>query len=289
MKDSEGVQFLQWCLPRLRLRWPGFRKVRRQVYTRIDRRLKELGISDISGYRSYLESHSAEWAPLDALCRISISRFYRDKGVFEYLEREVLPQLARMAAVKGDAGLRCWSLGCGGGEEPYTLTILWELVVGPQFRALDFTMLATDADPQAIARAHNGCYPAGSLKDLPREWLEKAFLPSREGLCVKEQYRAPVTFREEDIRVVAPNHRFHLILCRNIAFTYFDEELQRESLDKIKDRLLPDGALVIGSTETLPGEPHGFEPWSRKFGVYRSCSEADRHSHPHTDRRSTKG
>ena len=32
MKDAEGVRFLQWCLPRLRLCWPGYRKVRRQGF-----------------------------------------------------------------------------------------------------------------------------------------------------------------------------------------------------------------------------------------------------------------
>jgi hypothetical protein len=30
MKDTEGDQFLQWCLPRLQLCWPGYRKVRRR-------------------------------------------------------------------------------------------------------------------------------------------------------------------------------------------------------------------------------------------------------------------
>ncbi|MCZ6546022.1 MAG: chemotaxis protein CheR, partial [Chloroflexi bacterium] len=31
MKDTECVGFLQWALPRLRLHWRGFRKVRGQV------------------------------------------------------------------------------------------------------------------------------------------------------------------------------------------------------------------------------------------------------------------
>ncbi len=87
--DADGVQFLQWCLSRLRLRWPGFRKVRRQVYKRLHRRLQELGLSSVAEYRSYLEEHPTEWAALDALCWIPISRFYRDKGVFQYVERRL--------------------------------------------------------------------------------------------------------------------------------------------------------------------------------------------------------
>jgi len=31
MNDNDCVEFLQWALPRLHLRWPGFRKVRAQV------------------------------------------------------------------------------------------------------------------------------------------------------------------------------------------------------------------------------------------------------------------
>ncbi|MCH8155613.1 MAG: hypothetical protein IH786_10185 [Proteobacteria bacterium] len=38
MPDRDCVGFLQWCLPRLGLRWPGYRKVRRTVCKRVGRR-----------------------------------------------------------------------------------------------------------------------------------------------------------------------------------------------------------------------------------------------------------
>ena len=85
MNDADCVEFLQWALPRLRMRWAGFRKVRGQVCKRIGRRLKELGLGDIDAYRSYLDKHSEEWEILDGLCRITISRFHRDRKVFECL------------------------------------------------------------------------------------------------------------------------------------------------------------------------------------------------------------
>jgi len=44
MKDSECVEFLQWALPRLRMRWAGFRKVRGQVCKRLQQRIGELGL-----------------------------------------------------------------------------------------------------------------------------------------------------------------------------------------------------------------------------------------------------
>ena len=73
MTDRECVEFLQWALPQPGLRWPGCRKVRRQVRKRIVRRLGELGLKGISDYRTYLDAHAVEWAVLDAMSRISIS------------------------------------------------------------------------------------------------------------------------------------------------------------------------------------------------------------------------
>jgi len=57
MKDTECVRFMQWALPRLRMRWPGFRKVRRQVCKRINRRIRELRLNDVKCYREYLQVH----------------------------------------------------------------------------------------------------------------------------------------------------------------------------------------------------------------------------------------
>lgn len=269
MTDAECVRFLQWALPELRLRWPGFRKVRKQVCRRIDRRREELHLADVAEYRACLETHPAEWAVLDELCRIPISRFYRDKAVFEFLEREVLAQLARAETASGGTELRGWSIGCAGGEEPYSVAILWKLRLACRFPSVALRILATDADEHAIVRAQQGCYAAGSLKDLPPEWRLRALHPSANTYCVKAEYREPVTFLVQDVRRAAPEGLFRLILCRNMAFTYFDEPLQREILHKIADRLVPGGALVIGSLESLPEGHGGLEPWSKKLGVYR--------------------
>ena len=84
------------------MRWPGFRKVRSQVCKRIRRRLNTLALDDLDAYKRYLETHADEWPRLDSMCRITISRFYRDRGVFEALEAEVLPALATAARKRGD-------------------------------------------------------------------------------------------------------------------------------------------------------------------------------------------
>ncbi len=121
MKNEQCVRFLQWALPQLGMRWPGFRKVRKQVCKRVGQHIQDLGLAGVDEYQVYLEEHPTEWAQLDSLCRITISRFCRDKEVFAALEKEVLPSLVRGVRERGDTNLRIWSAGCGSGEEPYTL------------------------------------------------------------------------------------------------------------------------------------------------------------------------
>jgi chemotaxis protein methyltransferase CheR len=269
MEDSEGVRFLQWCLPRLRLRWRGFRRVRRPVLQSIEHRLAQLRLPDLTAYRSYLEHHEAEWSVLDELCRVPISRFYRDKAAFEYLELAILSELSRMVLDLGEKELRIWSIGCASGEEPYTVAIIWRLAVAPDFPGLRLAVVATDTDREALERAERGSYPSLSVRNLPAGMLAQAFSASPTGFDLKEDFRAGIEFLEQDVRVTMPDGPFHLILRRNVIFTYFDEGLQRQTLRRIVDRLVPGGALMIGVTETLPDGVDGLEPWSGRFKVYR--------------------
>ena len=260
MTDAECVAFLQWALPRLRLRWPGFRKVRRQVRKRLSRRMRALGLASVAAYRERLEADPAEWQVLDGLCRIPISRFYRDRAVFDALARQVLPELARRAAADGRP-VRCWSAGCASGEEAYSLKILWDLDVRQAEQASGLEVTGTDAGDDLLARARRGCYEPGSLKDAPAHWLAQAF-EAEDGLhCVRARHRDGLRFIRQDIRRQAAEGPFDLVLCRNLAFTYFEPELQADVLARIAAALAAGGYLVIGSHERLPDAP-GFEPVS---------------------------
>ena len=171
----ECVEFLQEALPELGLRWAGFRKVQGLVRKRLGKRLAELGLTDLAAYRAYLELHPSEWHRLEEMCRIPISRFYRDRAVFMSLERNVLPALAAAAIAQGRHELRCWSACCASGEEPYTLAILWHLRLASAFPALKLRIVATDIDPTLLRRARMGCYRASSIKELPEDLMRAAF------------------------------------------------------------------------------------------------------------------
>jgi chemotaxis protein methyltransferase CheR len=163
MNDPDLIAFLQWALPRLGLRWQGYRNVRARVRKKLNERLGELGLPDVAAYREYLEAHPQEWGILDALCRITISRFHRDRCIFDDLRKVVLPELTRRASERGADVVRCWSAGCASGEEPYTLRILWELGLPAELARPPLRVVATDIDARLLERAWEGrCRRAAS-------------------------------------------------------------------------------------------------------------------------------
>jgi len=269
MNDTECVRFLQWGLPGLRMRWPGFRKVRRQVCKRIARRLMSLGLPDTLAYRRYIEMHPDEWEYLDALCRVTVSRFWRDRAVFQYLADRVLPLRAAAAAARGAARIRAWSAGCGTGEEPYSLALLWRFSLQERFPSLEFQLVATDADDEQLERARAACYPLNTLKELPRAWIRAAFQQSNGRYCLRPEFRAGVEFRQQDIRRELPDGPLDLVLCRNMVFTYFEEGLQREIARSLHHLLVPGGVLVVGRHEVLPEDTTGFHRLETPLHLYR--------------------
>ncbi|NIR15131.1 MAG: chemotaxis protein CheR, partial [Desulfobacterales bacterium] len=73
--------------------------------------MTSLGIDDIAGYEEYLLRHEEERETLQSLCRVTISRFWRDRGVWLALEEQVLPDLAGHALSRGASALRAMSIG----------------------------------------------------------------------------------------------------------------------------------------------------------------------------------
>jgi chemotaxis protein methyltransferase CheR len=251
------------------MRWAGFRKVRRQVCKRLQKRIVELELPDVDSYRQYLLSSAAEWQKLDFLCRITVSRFYRDKTVLHKFQGDVLPTLARAAAAAGDERLRVWSAGCARGEEAYTVTLIWDMALRDDFPKLEIDVIGSDIDDDLLDRARLGCYESSSVKALPEQWLNSGFTKHHTEYCLDARLRNKVKFFSQDIRDKTIEGPFHIIFCRNLAFTYFEHKLQLEVLDSLHTKLVDGGALVIGGHESLPGGFCGFEPWSKQRAIFR--------------------
>jgi chemotaxis protein methyltransferase CheR len=258
--DDRCVEFLQWALPRLGLRWAGFRKVRRQVCRRVARRVAALDLEGgLPDYRAYLETHPEEWAVLETLTPVTISRFARDRAIFDTLTRTVVPVLERAARADGRERLVAWSAGCASGEEAYTLALMWP----------SMDVLATDVHPAVLERARRAAYPDSSLRELTPRERSTAFVRRDDEHVVRREHAARVTVAHHDLRDPPPRRPFDLVLCRNAAFTYFAPEQQRAVLAHMAAALRPGGALVVGLHEALPEPATPFAPWPGTRAVHR--------------------
>jgi len=219
-------------MPQLHLRWAGFRRNHRQVCRRIAQRRVALGLPDLDAYRTMLETTPDEWRVLDGLCRVTISRFGRDRAMWSALVEKVLPHFT---------SLRAWCAGCGAGEEPFTLAIA--------ARTIPLEIVATDIDDEQLARAKTARFPDGALAELPADWRALAF----DGDELRAEFRAPVHFSHHDVRTEPPAGPFDLIACRNLAFSYFDEVQQREVAARFRGLLSDErSVLLAGLDENVP-------------------------------------
>jgi chemotaxis protein methyltransferase CheR len=251
MNDAELVAFLEWALPRMGLRWIGFKNFRGTIRKRIGRRLGELGLApDLAGYRARLEVDPNEWSVLDEMCRITISRLYRDHDVMDVLKGEILPRAAERARPEGRS-VRIWSAGCASGEEPYTIALLWQLAVAPRHPGVAISILASDVDAALVERARRGAYEEGSLREVPAVLRDLGLRRENEAFVVNDLLRRDITFEVRDIRKDMPEGPFDIVLCRNVAFTYFAEDVQREVGARLVARIVDEGALVVGAKETI--------------------------------------
>jgi chemotaxis protein methyltransferase CheR len=270
VRDSQCADLLRWAAARLDLRYEGFRRVRGQVCKRLVRRIVALGLDGPRAYRAFVETHAEERAVLDELCRVHVSRFHRDRALWDALAGRVLPALAARAGGK----LRVWSAGCAAGEEPYTVALIGRCVLAPRIPGLRLRIIATDVDADSLARARIACYPPSSLKELPRAWREAMFVAREGRACLRDEVRAAVELACEDIRERAPEGPFDLILCRNGPFTYFAEPVQRDVVARVVAALAPAGALVVGSHERVPAGATGLVADPGIRGLYWAAEGA---------------
>lgn len=268
MKLTE-TEFLQWALPKLGYRWGGYRKPRGQVFKRIRKRLRELDMEDVSAYRNYLNNHPDEWKILDSLCDITITRFFRDRMLWDYI-RDVL--LTNCISQHPNESINIWSVGCCNGEEPYSIAIAASQLKENSEYDCGFRILATDRNPEQIRKAKTGWYPPGVLKELSRGETEKYFIPQESGYRIDPELMNMVEFEVRDIRHSLPDQQFHFIFCRNFVFTYFSNDLQRDYLTKFRSLLHPKGYLITGAQETLP-ETDWLQKMHKSHPVYRKCKE----------------
>lgn len=229
---------------------------RELVVTRLQRRLRDLGLSS---YRDYLDRVRTDRSGrelthlLDAIATNHTS-FFREPQHFAFLRDHVV---ARHGGSRG-AAIEGWCAAASTGEEPATIAMtLFEAGVSR------FRLLASDLSTRALETARRGVYPIERVREIDPMLLRRYFergLGEQDGLA----RLAPAVRRQIEYRAInlvemdAIGRGFHFIFCRNVMI-YFDRAVQQRVVSTLEQHLLPGGFLFISHAETLNGIAHDLQ------------------------------
>ena len=265
-------EFLKRACPSLDLDWRRYR--RRESRRRTRDRIHELGLADYAAYLRRLREDPQEARGLANLMRVTVTRFFRERATWQAVADSILP---RLAAEAPDGALRALSVGCAGGEEPYSLALVWLHCVQPRYPRHQMRVLATDIDQTNLSRAARGLYNVGSLREVPHEIREAWFHAAPSGhLRLDSAVGTVVSFQRCDLLSDPLPSGFDVVLCRYLAFTYFLGERRELAARQLGAALRPGGFLVIGRNERLDARIAGFDAWPNHPGVYTATGAHSR-------------
>jgi two-component system, chemotaxis family, CheB/CheR fusion protein len=215
---------------------------------RVQRRMQVVRLTKYEDYIRLLEADQEQTVLLFRDLLISVTRFFRDEKMFTMLEETILPRL--FAGKDATSELRIWVPGCATGEEAYSLAILLREYMDRGSPVPKVHVFASDIDEIAIAAARAGRFPATLLEGVSPERRSRFFVENAGGFLVRQEVRELCTFSSHNLIRDPPFSRIDLISCRNLLI-YMDNDLQDRVIPIFHYALVPNGILVLGSSETI--------------------------------------
>jgi len=261
----EDTQFRQ-LLKRFGFSWTGYRKVRKGVKKRVARHMQKIRCRNIEEYIEAIEKDREELLQFERLMTVSISRFFRDRRLWEIMQERILPLLAQ----KTSQAVKVWSAGCASGEEVYSFKILWDGLRKSYTYISDIYILATDMNPEYIERAKTAVFPRSSMKEVPKMIRSTYFETFARGkYALKSWMRNRIVWQVQDLLSDPPGTAFDLILLRNNLLTYYVDEVKFPAVTRVVNSIAPGGFLIIGSHEKMPIEVIDLKPWEESTIIFQ--------------------
>lgn len=244
----------------------------------IRRAMNRAGVADPHRYHELLGVDAAALDDLIVELTVGETYFLREPGQFEFIRREVLPeirgrkgsdQMSRTDCQSVPPIIRAWSAGCASGEEAYSLAILFER----EGLAGQTHILATDISRAALAKASQAVYSNWSLRGEGAHIAEGYLARRGDRFVLDERIRRRVTFEYLNLALdVYPSFGtgtwgMDLILCRNVLI-YFDRETVRNVARRLHEALAPGGWLITASSDPPLAEHAQYETVVSDAGVF---------------------
>jgi chemotaxis protein methyltransferase CheR len=249
---------------------------RSYAFASIKRRLKQareqLGLATFSAMQESLLHDPEMVGQLLRYLTVQVSEMFRDPSYFRAIREKVVPHLRTYPSIK------LWVAGCSGGEELYSMVILFR-EEGLEERTLFY---ATDINQDALKTAEAGVYPLDRVplftenhrKSGGKSSLSDYYQAAYGRVTFDRTLRRNVVFADHSLVTDAVFAEMHLISCRNVLI-YFDRNLQDRALGLFKDSLARKGFLGLGAKESLRFSPQSgaFRDFVREEKIYQRQGE----------------
>lgn len=239
---------------------------KKTLLRRISRRMSLQHITSYSHYLRLLREDSNEIEALFRELLIGVTHFFRDAESFEAIKKEVLPLL--FERLEEDEYLRVWIPACSTGEEAYSMAMIIRETLDFHNRRVNLQLFGTDIDERAIEKAREGLYPSSIVSDVGEERLRRFFKKEREFYRIRKEIRDVVVFSKQDILKDPPFSKLHILCCRNLLI-YLESDSQKKLVPLFHYTLIPDGFLILGSSESIGCFSNLFEIIDKKWKIYR--------------------
>jgi len=221
----------------------------------IQRRMKETLHKSEATYFTYLEQNPIESNIFLNSLQISYTEFFRNTLTFSVLEKIIIPSLILNNSTSSRNEIRVWSAACAGGQETYSLAMLFHEFSNCHNGKINFRIFATDQSEIQIKEAQTGQYPEAALNSLKLKRVNQWFSKFGEIYTVNPELLENIEFSVFDLlneKYSCPPTSifgdFDLIVCANILF-YYTPEIQKKIIKKTKNCLSDTGYLITGETE----------------------------------------
>jgi chemotaxis protein methyltransferase CheR len=221
-------------------------------------RMQESASSTLMGYGRLVSCDEKELYQLVTLLTINESYFYRDKRQL----KEVMKSLSQWSTLaNGEARpIRLLSAGCARGEEPYSLLIAADHLLGTEM-VQQMVVDGTDIDQGILDCAKNGHYGAYAFRGWEGDWegtplgtLQEHYFEKVDGrrFQVINRIKKRVDFFFSNLLQGIdrkPGH-YDLILYNNVSL-YFKKPDRRTILKNLLKLLRPGGRLLMTPVEIM--------------------------------------